>query len=356
MIVTVRRVPIPRVRGCAAPSSSREARKPFRPIARIIYPCGVDIEPKTSEPAEAALNQPPGAEPRSAARLPDIEGGEGIADGSAGPLGHIPLFTRLKEDEQATLLGLMRREEVPAHHCVFWLGDTGDSFYLIDKGRVAVTVPNDQGEHVTVNTLGPGSFFGEISLLDAGPRTATIRTMEPTGLLVLSRAEFHAFLRRRPAVAVEILSVMGQRQRASTEALRGLSNPNAVFEATRFTRWQRISDAVAAVAASQYFTAFHLAWFGVWIILNLLGEAGLASKRIAFDPFPFGLLTMVVSLEAIFLSIFVMVSQNRQSEKDRLRTDLDYQVNVKAQTEIVQISRRLEKIEEAIAVRKQEGR
>jgi uncharacterized membrane protein len=298
-------------------------------------------------PHDRAQPSAPSAPPAAAA-LPALEGGEGSPDGSAGPLGHIPLFARLKEDEQAALLAMMKREEVEPHRCVFWLGDTGDSFYLVSKGRVAVTVPNDKGEHVTINTLGPGSFFGEISLLDAGPRTATIRTVEPTELFVLGRAAFHDFLRRRPGVAVEILTVMGQRQRSSTAALRGVSNPNAVFEASRVSGWQRISDVVAAVAASQYFTAFHLAWFGVWIIVNLLGAAGVVPRAVAFDPYPFGLLTMVVSLEAIFLSIFVMVSQNRQSEKDRLRTDLDFQVNVKAQTEIVQIARRLERIEEKL--------
>jgi len=280
-----------------------------------------------------------------------LEGGEAVESTHDGCLAHIPLFSTLAAEDQQALHGLMKREELGPQQCVFWLGDVGDSFYVINKGEVAVTVPNEKGEHVIVSALSKGAFFGEISLLDGGPRTATIRTTIDTELYKLSRKEFHAFLRRRPEAALAVLTVMGRRHRASTEALRGVNNANAVFDATRITRWQRISDIVARVSASQYFTAFHLTWFGSWIILNLLGAAHVVPNWIAFDPFPFGLLTMIVSLEAIFLAIFVMVSQNRQSEKDRLRTDLDYQVNVKAQTEIMSIARRLDRIEEAITAK-----
>lgn len=264
------------------------------------------------------------------------------------PLSHIPLFAALEEPERQALFACMRLLKHPANHTVFWLGDRGNSFYLISKGRVAVTVPSDEGEHRVIDVLGPGGFFGEIGLFDAGPRTATVRTTEDSEFYVLGRDDFHAFLRRNPNAAIEILTIMGQRQRASTEALRTLSNPNVAFEQSRTTLWQRASDIIARVAASQWFTLFHLAWFGLWITVNLLGMWGLIPARLAFDPFPFGLLTMVVSLEAIFLSIFVMVSQNRQSEKDRLRVDLDYQVNVKAQTEVMKLVRRLDGIESTL--------
>ncbi|HWB19032.1 MAG TPA: DUF1003 domain-containing protein, partial [Phycisphaerales bacterium] len=199
--------------------------------------------------------------------------------------------------------------------------------------------------HVTIDCLGPGKFFGEISLLDGGARTASIRALEPTQLYVLSRTEFHTFLRTHPESAIHILSVMGERQRTSTESLRGIKNPNIAFAHSRTTLWQRVSDIIATVAASQWFTLFHLVWFGIWISLNLLVPLHILPQSLGFDPFPFGLLTMVVSLEAIFLSIFVMVSQNRQSERDRLQIDLDYQVNVKAQTEIINLARKIESLE-----------
>jgi CRP/FNR family cyclic AMP-dependent transcriptional regulator len=145
--------------------------------------------------------------------------------------------------------------------------------------------------------------------------------------------------------------MLGARQRASTAALRGVKNPNAVIaEAT--TTWQRVSDRVAAIAASHLFTLTHIGWFGTWILLNTLAAAGWLPSALAFDPYPFGLLTLIVSLEAIFLSIFVLVSQNRQSERDRIRTDLDYQINVKAHVEILGIAQRLERIERAVTARR----
>lgn len=300
---------------------------------------------------------PAGGGPVGAAPGP---GGRGH---SSDPLSHIQLFARLSAEERAALLASMQQRRVEPNQTIFWLGDRGDSFFVIRSGSVVVTVPNDRGEHVVINTLGPGGFFGEISLLDGGPRTATVRTAEPCDLLVLDRDALHGFLRERPDVAIEILAVMGQRQRLSTEQLRGLKNANDVFEASQLSLWQRASDVIARVAAGPWFTVFHLVWFGVWILLNTIGPLAVVGSVMVddaqrgklpawiFDPFPFGLLTMVVSLEAIFLSIFVMVSQNRQSEKDRLRTDLDYQVNVKAQTEIMSISRKLDDIESALKAR-----
>lgn len=262
-----------------------------------------------------------------------------------GPLAHIPLFAGLPANEQKLLFDLMTTQTVEAHQTVFWLGDVGDTLYLISSGQVAVTVPNEKGEHVTLDSLGPGGFFGEISLLDGGPRTATIRTLERTELYVLDRDDLHACLRQRPEVAIHLLTIMGRRQRVSTEAQRSMRNPNVVFERSRVSRWQKASDAVASMAAKQWFILVHLSWFGIWIALNVLAAFGLLPAVMKFDPFPFGILTMIVSLESILLSIFVMVSQNRQSEKDRIRTDLDYQVNVKAQTEVNMLSRKIDRLE-----------
>lgn len=269
------------------------------------------------------------------------------------PLASIPLFGQLDDEERSSLAAMMHEQTFAANQTIFWRGDVGSDFYVVTHGRVAIVIPNEEGEHVTLTTLEPGGFFGEISFLDGGPRTASIRAVEDSKCLVLRRSAFHDFLRKRPDVAIEILSIMGERQRASTERLRTMKNPNLVFESSLST-WQRASDVIAATAASQWFTIVHLAWFAGWIGLNTIGMIfENAPKIFTWDPYPFGLLTMVVSLEAIFLSIFVMVSQNRQSEKDRLRTDLDYQVNVKAQTEIMQIARSLEEIKSQLAAREE---
>lgn len=266
-------------------------------------------------------------------------------------LSHIPLFAHLDAAGDDALLRRLTRRTVKDNEPVFWFGDSGDTLYIIDTGRVAVTAPDAEGNHVLLDTLGPGGIFGELSLLDGGSRSATVRALSECSLLALNRESFHAFLRERPDAAIDILQVLGARQRASTATIRGLRNPNAaIAEAT--TRWQRVSDVVASIAASHVFTIAHLCWFGGWISLNILAGAGWLPRALAFDPFPFGLLTLIVSLEAIFLSIFVLVSQNRQSERDRIRTDLDYQVNVKAHVEIMGIVERLDRIERAIVAPK----
>lgn len=265
------------------------------------------------------------------------------------PLAHIPLFARLDAAGVTALMAGMRRETVKAQEVVFWFGDKGDTLYVVDAGSVAITAPDTRGEHVLLDTLGPGGMFGELSLLDGGPRSATVRAVTDTTLLALHRDVFHTFLRARPDVAIDVLQILGARQRASTAAIRGLQNPNRVIAETT-TAWQRASDLIATVAASQAFTLTHLTWFLGWILVNTLAGAGLLPKALGFDGYPFGLLTLIVSLEAIFLSIFVLVSQNRQSDRDRIRTDLDYQVNVKAHVEILGLAKRLDRIERLLSV------
>jgi uncharacterized membrane protein len=263
------------------------------------------------------------------------------------PLSHIPLFAHLDAAGDEALRAVMTRQSVRANDPIFWFGDRGDTLYVVDEGRVEVTAPDTRGGHVRLDTLGPGGVFGELGLIDGGPRSATVRALTDCSLLALPREPFHAFLRQRPDIAIDMLQVLGTRLRNSTATIRGLPNPNQVIaEAT--TRWQKVSDVVATVAASQAFTLTHIGWFGSWILLNTVAAAGLLPRASGFDPYPFGLLTLIVSLEAIFLSIFVLVSQNRQSERDRIRTDLDYQVNVKAHVEIVSIAERLARIEQAL--------
>src|SRR5262245_44068243 len=209
------------------------------------------------------------------------------ADGGEDSLARIPLFGRLDDDERKLLLEMMHEERFAANQTVFWLGDPGSDFYLVTHGRLSIIIPNEAGEHVTLSTIGPGAFFGEISFLDGGRRTATVRAIEDSACLVLRRESFHDFLRKRPDVAIEILTVMGSRQRSSTELLRTMKNPNVVFE-SGLTAWQRVSDVIAATAASQWFTIVHFAWFGVWIGMNAVGMIFKDAPAIfKWDPYPF---------------------------------------------------------------------
>jgi len=258
-------------------------------------------------------------------------------------LANIPLFAKLSPAEIAELSGLLKELKVENQQAVFWIGDDGADFYVLQLGRVAVCYPDDMGHEVTIAVLGPGDFFGEISLLDGGPRTATIRAEDDVTLLSLSRHDFLEFLTRHPSAGIHILTILGQRQREMLQKMRGLKNVNEVME-ERTTRWQKIADVIAAVSASQAFVIFHVVLFAGWMIVNkIFGEK-------ALDPFPYNLLTMIVSLEAIFLSIFVLVSQNRAGEKDRIRADLDYQVNLKAHLEVMQLHRKIDRIEKAMTI------
>jgi len=257
-------------------------------------------------------------------------------------LAHIPLFAKLSAEQLAALTTLLKEQRVAAQQPVFWIGEEGSDFYLVQVGRAGVCYPDEAGHEITLAMLGPGDFFGEISLLDGGPRTATIRAQNDLVLLTLTRNDFLKFLAEYPSAAIHILTVLGSRHRDMLEKLRGVKNVNEVFEETS-TRWQRAADVIAAVSASQAFVFFHLIAFSGWMIVNaILGEK-------AFDPYPYQLLTMVVSLEAIFLSIFVLVSQNRSGEKDRIRADLDYQVNLRAHLAVMQLHQKMDRIEATLA-------
>ncbi len=249
----------------------------------------------------------------------------------------IPLLSKLDDNELTRLSTLLQHRQFKANDPVIWIGETGDELFLIADGRAVVTYPDETGKEVTLATLAAGDFFGDVALLDGGKRTASVRTLEACEMLVLQRDEFFTFLKQNPDAAIDVLTTVGHRHRETLEKLRGVTNANQIIEA-QTTRWEHAADTIAAVSASQQFVLIHIIWFSTWIITNLiLGNKG-------WDPFPFGLLTLIVSLEAIFLSIFVLVSANRSGDKDRIRADADYQVNLKAQYEIMQLHAKLDRL------------
>lgn len=252
----------------------------------------------------------------------------------------IPLLSRLDDSELARLQPLLKQRSIAANEPVIWVGETGGEVYLIQSGKVAVTAPDEKGKEVVLSTLGSGDFFGDLALLDGGPRSASVRTIDPCSMLILDRADFLKFLRQNPDAAIDVLATIGKRYREMLDRLRGITNANSIIERSA-TRWERAADAIASISASQTFVLIHVLWFGGWIIYNIVKDKG-------FDPYPFGLLTLIVSLEAIFLSIFVLISANRAGEKDRIRADADFQVNTKAQYEIMQLHSKMDRMEAAI--------
>jgi uncharacterized membrane protein len=256
-------------------------------------------------------------------------------------LSDVPLFALLDEQERAILADRVDHASFEAGATIFSYGEPGDALFVVVKGEVEVFFKNDTGEKIVLETVRPGQFFGEISLLDGGPRTASARATEPVEALVVDQGDLDELFRLKPAAALDLLAAAGRRQRETARLLRHTAsrNPNAETADER-TLVMKAADWIAAFSGSMPFLGLHVLGFTVWIVLN---AGPLAKLPIGgFDPFPFGLLTMVVSLEAIILSVFVLLSQNRQVERDRVRNDIEYDVNLKAELEIAHLHERLD--------------
>jgi len=267
----------------------------------------------------------------------------------AALLAEVPFFAFLDEEERATLASQMDMVRHPAGHLLFTVGDPGDSLYVIRSGAVEAFVRNDTGQRIVLETAGPKDFFGEMSLLDGGPRTASVVVSEDLEALRVDRGDIQRLLEKHPTAAIDLLTAMGRRLRQTGELLRHTASRNVNREAedTR-GQVQRIADWIAEFSGSLTFLNLHLLFFFAWIVLNTEWIRGLGWSWLApatgFDPFPYGLLTMSVSLEAIVLSVFVLLSQNRQVAKDRIRSDIEYDVNLKAELEVAHLHEKVDRL------------
>jgi len=210
----------------------------------------------------------------------------------------------------------------------------------VREGEVELFIKDTAGQKILLAIAGRGEVFGELALLDRGPRTATAMALADTELLELDREDLLLLFHKSPAAALRLLAAMSQMTRKADELLRTRVSRNANEEAEeKITPLQRIADWISWFSGSMQFLLLNAVWFVVWIAINTLS---LAVPQ--FDPYPFGLLTMIVSLEAIFLSCFVLISQNRQAEKDRVRADIEYEVNIKAELEIAHLHEKTDRI------------
>lgn len=263
-------------------------------------------------------------------------------------LADVPLFAFLDDAERAVLAERTVKISVKAGTVLFRRGDPGDELYVVRSGEVEIYFKNDTGERLVLETARSGDFFGEISLLDAGPRTASAVATKDLEALIVDRVDLEAFLRLHPAAAMDLLTAMGRRLRETARLLRH-SVSRDINEETedKRTTVMKMADWISEFSGSLPFLFIHIAIFFVWIVLN---TGPIARTRAGgFDPFPFGLLTMVVSLEAIILSVFVLLSQNRQVARDRVRNDIEYQVNLKAELEIAHLHEKVDELQERLA-------
>jgi uncharacterized membrane protein len=266
-------------------------------------------------------------------------------------LAEVPMFALMDEKERATLAARIDVVKVAAGAMLFDRGEPGDAMYVVKSGRVEVFFKNDTGERIVLEVARPGDFFGEISLLDAGPRTASALATEDVEALVVDRGDLDELFKVHPQAVFDFLTATGRRLRSNAEIIRRTAsrNVNAEVEDTR-TTVMKVADWISAFSGSLPFLFIHCAIFFFWIILNsgpLVGRM----PATGFDPFPFGLLTMVVSLEAIILSVFVLLSQNRQAAREKFRNDIEYDVNLKAELEIAHMHEKVDRMQEQILAR-----
>jgi uncharacterized membrane protein len=258
-------------------------------------------------------------------------------------LKNIPLFSQLSREDIATLRELLVRKEVPAHQTVCWIGENGTEMSILQSGKVDVVQPDERGKEIVLSQIGPGGFFGELSLLDGGPRTATVRTAAPCVLLNLDRRAFQHFLEKHPGAAVHVLTELAARMRNMMQMLRSVKNINEEI-AVRQTFAQRFADSIAKGMGSWKFIIGQTCIYVCWIIVNVI----LRGRPEDWDPYPFNLLSLVLTAVAGYAAPIIMMSQSRQAEKDRIKAELEYQVNVKAHVEVMALHQKIDALTEML--------
>ena len=252
----------------------------------------------------------------------------------------VPLFASLDDEAATELRNLLSDKAVPQNTRLFRQGDKGDAMYLIESGRVRISIHDDDKQELTLAELAQGDFFGEMSLIDGRQRSADARVIEDARLAVLSRDAFLSFVRTNPDVALEMLSALTDRLRRTDELLRSRVSRNVnEEEKARLTLADRAADKIAEFGGSWKFILISIALIVVWMIFN-----SFILIR-GFDPAPFAMLNLVLAVIAGMQAPIIMMSQNRQGEKDRLRADLDYQVNLKNELSLAEVLRRLDVLE-----------
>jgi CRP/FNR family cyclic AMP-dependent transcriptional regulator len=262
-------------------------------------------------------------------------------------LGDVPLFALLDESERATLADRVDHETAKKGNVIFQIGQSGGAMYVVRSGAVELWISRQTGDRVVLETARAGDFFGEISMLDGGKRNATATVVEDAELIVVDRGDLDELFRLKPAAAMDLLAATGRRLRETSKLLRA-SAAKDINEETEDKRSlvERGADWVTEFSGSIPFLGLHIVLFTVWIFMNV--EPAASWPLGGFDPFPFGLLTMCVSLEAIILSVLVMLSQNRQIARDRIRNDIEYNVNVSAEAKIAHMHEKLDQLQEKL--------
>jgi CRP/FNR family transcriptional regulator, cyclic AMP receptor protein len=251
-------------------------------------------------------------------------------------LKHVPLFALLDEDETAVLAGQVELKNFAPRQRIYKMGEPGGQAYVMVCGKVRVTTVDEDGQEVVVDEPAYGEFFGFASMLEQTPHQTNATAMEETQCLEVSRGDIATLLQRKPHAGMDMLTVLGKQFHASQQLVRvrAMRNANEVIEA-KSTLPERIADSMVQFGGSWTFI------IGFMILSSIYTGINVGLRRAAWDPYPFILLNLILSLLAAIQAPVIMMSQNRQDRKDRVRSELDYAVNRRAESEIQGLARKL---------------
>lgn len=251
-------------------------------------------------------------------------------------LKHVPLFALLDEEETAVLAGQVELRKFAPRQRIYKMGDAAGEAYVMVSGRVRVTTLDEDYQEVVVDEPSHGEFFGFASMLEMTPHQTTAIALEESQCLEVDRHDIAVLLQRKPLAGMDMLTVLGKQFHASQQLVRVRANrnPNEVIE-EKATVGQRIADKVAGFGGSWTFIIIFLSVLVIYSSINII------LGRSAWDPYPFILLNLFLSMLAAIQAPVIMMSQNRQDTKDRLRSELDFDVNRRAESEIQGLARKL---------------
>jgi CRP/FNR family transcriptional regulator, cyclic AMP receptor protein len=255
----------------------------------------------------------------------------------------VPLFSLFDEDEICVLANEVEIKDFVPRQRIYKMGDNSGRAYVMVSGKVRVTIFDEDHQEVVVDEPSHGEFFGFASMLEQTPHQTNAVALEETRCLEVDRHDIQVLLERKPHAGMDMLTVLGRQFHAAQQLvrLRASRNPNEVIEAD-MTFGERVADAVAGFGGSWTF----IIAFGVAIVGYTVANQFLANR--AWDPYPYILLNLFLSMLAAIQAPVIMMSQNRQDTKDRLRGELDYDVNRRAEKEIQDVTRKVNLLDDKI--------
>ena len=265
-----------------------------------------------------------------------------LSDEAQG-LARVPLFKRLEPHELEHLAEEIDQVNYKAGETIFHEHDRGDALYVLEEGAVRIWVTDEDLEEVTLAELKPGAFFGELAVLDRGERSSSATAIVDSHLHRLSSDDFQQFLMEHPDCAIDVICEIGARMRQTNLLVsqRASRNINVQMEA-QATIGQRVADKVASFGGSWSFIMLYCGFLILWIAINsfVLIRYGRGDNGAQFDPYPYILLNLMLSMTAALQAPIIMMSQNRAAEKDRLAAEQDFKVNLKSELMLEELIRK----------------